>query len=706
MKNIPSNIPLSLAWWSAPQRKSLTRTVSMAIALTFLLPYLTFAFDPARYPVPDNSVQFNQQTVHLPDKYASTKSVFQGGAELVIHIQDLHCNYEAQSNIAAVIGQLAKEGLADLVAIEGASLPINVTPISTFPDDKVRLETGKYFMRQGMLSGAEFFAATGGQPVFITGIEKAELYEESRELLKEFLNDEIMGCLYDLKDLLYSLNDSLYTEPLKELEAHTLAFRQGKVNLHPYCLYLLQQAQQHRLAVDPYPQLLAYVANFQNRLPAGVEFEPLLDESQSLEQALRAQLYTDQGQKDLDAWKQRLEVMEKLLNISVTPEELAAFRADPAAFQVEPVLAFYRRCGGKDDIMPEANTLNEALAQVLRFYALADQRSRAFVENTLARMSEQRNHCAVLITGGFHTEKVLADLKNRNISYISLVPRISRADTSNPYFSLIRGLQTPWEKMLLENQNTFAKAPHLPQSPRPLSVLTPQEEKLLPEVAQMFMNLNRMVVQIIDVGLGLDESQGDISEAQAKCEQDSGTYPYANALPVDWDNAESAGDVFIVPFKGVRGGVVFEPNGDPYGLRAQQAGGLQMDFTPYEAVVLRQDVLEENRERLMGAGNRVKGIEVRDLLIHALSQTPVVAPAVLPMDIAYHQAGGQQISQAVEEVGAYVETARRRQEKTRMKARQERVASKLRLRPRSLRQSLLARVLAAVLLLAPVGGKV
>ena len=94
------------------------------------------------------------------------------------------------------------------------------------------------------------------------------------------------------------------------------------------------------------------------------------------------------------------------------------------------------------------------------------------MENTLKRMSEHNTNAAVLITGGFHTEGVLAKLKAQGISYLLVQPKISHEDLVNPYYSLLRNRKTPLEKLLAENQNILQLAPNAPEDAVTDRVLT------------------------------------------------------------------------------------------------------------------------------------------------------------------------------------------------------------------------------------------
>ena len=449
-------------WWRKPQQRLITKVITLLVTLTFVFPYLTWAFEAHAYPASTTSILFHQQIVEIPDKYAATLNTFQGGEDrLVVHVQDLHCNFEVQTNIAHIIDYVASKHNLKLVAIEGASLPINVTHISTFPNAEVRQETGKYFMRLGKMGGAEYYASAGKHPVWLDGVEDPKLYAASREMVTSFLNDESQGYVYDLRDMLDELKAEIYNPELLRLDAKKQACREGEISPLKYGVYLCRYGKRIKLELSSYPNLLLYVSKRRNVIPRKVELEQVYTESEQLDQAIRECLYTSDAQRQLDQLEERLDIMEKLLNISATPKELQAYRENPKAFQVKQVMDFIRQYNELSELTLDTDiySLDSYLQQVRRFYQMADERSTVFVENTVNRMKEYNTKLAVLVTGGFHTDHVLKEMQARNISYLSLCPRITQEDLVNPYFALIRNRQTPLEKLLAKNQNILKLAP-------------------------------------------------------------------------------------------------------------------------------------------------------------------------------------------------------------------------------------------------------
>src|SRR5579871_4124096 len=124
-----------------------------------------------------------------------------GTAPLVILIQDLHAHYGVQKNIAGLLDFLSEKlsifssSLPLLrspappfaLAVEGASGPIDSSVMALYPDEKIKLAAADYLMREGELTGAEYFAIKRGLPNFLVGAENEKYYLAHRELFRKTL---------------------------------------------------------------------------------------------------------------------------------------------------------------------------------------------------------------------------------------------------------------------------------------------------------------------------------------------------------------------------------------------------------------------------------------------------------------------------------------------------------------------------------------
>jgi hypothetical protein len=457
-ENADINKTVSISQWHKPQARVWTRIISILVSVTFVFPYLTWAFEPGSFLAPAHYILYNQQPIKIPPKFGAITQLYKGNERLVVHVQDLHCNYEVQNNIAKMIDLLAGQCGLQLVGIEGASLPINVTKLSTFPVEEVKRETAHYLMKQGKLTGPELYAATGKRPIWLEGIETAALYEHNHKTVRKFINHESQGYIFDLRETLEELKPGVYNPTLAALDKQKQAFRRGALSLLKYCAYLHAYANRCEEDLGAYPNLKAYLSKHRPASSEGMDADRLFSELGQLDQRLRARFYTTSVQEDMDVMQRRLDIMDKILNISASSEELAKYRYRPGDFKVGRFLEFISQHDKTGELIldPEVYALDRYLGEARTFYQTADERSRAFVENIIDRMEAHQTGISMLVTGGFHTGLVLKELESQGVSYICVKPQLRRRDIINPYFALLRNQRTPLEKLLAQNQNVLA----------------------------------------------------------------------------------------------------------------------------------------------------------------------------------------------------------------------------------------------------------
>ena len=90
---------------------------------------------------------------------------------LIVHIQDLHTNPEAELNLAKILELLLKDYNMDLVLSEGAVGKVDTSSVSSFPDQAIREKVSRIFINSGELTGEEYLSITKYPELPIWGIE-------------------------------------------------------------------------------------------------------------------------------------------------------------------------------------------------------------------------------------------------------------------------------------------------------------------------------------------------------------------------------------------------------------------------------------------------------------------------------------------------------------------------------------------------------
>ena len=163
------------------RRKHIVKILSIILLHAFLRYNIAFAAVDKTPPSPEKAHTVQEASIDnigVPKDIGSVKTRYKGkdGKKLVIHIQDAHCNYEAQTNISKILENLSKAYNVNLVSVEGADGFIDTSWFKAFPDAEIRKEVADYFMKKGEITGAEFLSITEDYPIKLYGAENRDLY--------------------------------------------------------------------------------------------------------------------------------------------------------------------------------------------------------------------------------------------------------------------------------------------------------------------------------------------------------------------------------------------------------------------------------------------------------------------------------------------------------------------------------------------------
>lgn len=224
-----------------------------------------------------------QDKIVIPSGYGEVKDRFDGKSEFtVIHIQDAHCVYEAQKNIAAILESLVKDQGVSLITVEGAADKIEVSEYSSFPDPKIRKVVTDYLMKQGKISGAEYFMITSGAQILMTGLEDRLLYQQNLAQFQQSLSFKIKcGEIFlRLKRVQKILEDKYYPAPMKKMIDVHENYNSGAVSLVDYVESMFSLAREANIDISEYRNLSSICRI--NRLEKNMDFTSVDTERQQI----------------------------------------------------------------------------------------------------------------------------------------------------------------------------------------------------------------------------------------------------------------------------------------------------------------------------------------------------------------------------------------------------------------------------------------
>ena len=508
------------------------------ISLCFLFNFRTVYAEPVTF-----------EKINIPSGYADVTEKYEGNSDFcVIHIQDAHCVYDAQKNINSILNSITSDNTVSLIAIEGAADNIDTTEFSTFPDSNVKKRVSDYMMKNGRISGVEYFSINKKNNTIITGLENRQLYLENSVQFKEILQnksltDQIFARLSNLQRL---LENHLYPAQTKILLRQTEDYHKGRLQLTDYINYLFLYAAQRDINISDYPNLNSI--NLVNKIEQSIDFLSVDQERISLINAISAKMdsasmktflrknmmfklnqisqeefhiYLSHLMHDYSIdeknypelskffsfiikydsinWKKVAEECEllnkRIVSIDINDplkksliETGKHLNVTKKMFALSlPVYQFDDYLKNKDTLNPltiynqitklasefniktgfnkenDIKVLTKQLPVVESFYSTAKERDNVLINNLIHKIKKNNAQYAVFIAGGFHSEGITNYLREHNISYMVVVPRINEIPTNTPYLSLIMNQQSFYEIYLAKS--TLAVASWLEQTP-------------------------------------------------------------------------------------------------------------------------------------------------------------------------------------------------------------------------------------------------
>lgn len=301
---------------------------------------------------------------------------------------------------------------------------------------------------------------------FSLPIDEYPTFVELQEAVEIEQKVDFVKADQERAQLIADLSESLNTkEDLAELVDKSLNFKKGILGSAAYTNFLKDLAFKVRLNLGPYPNFGVY-ADYINRYEQ-VANEKLFEEINSIEARLRNTAYTDDDQRQLDRLYRHLDVLNKLVNLTMLTEDIEYFLANRDEINMDEFTGFILSQADKQGIVinlpAEVAYLDVYLPIWAEFYEFANKRDASLVENTLRLMNADNVDYAALVTGGFHTEKLTKILKTKNISYLVVTPRISKHDVA-PYLEIMKGRKTNLDNFIEQMQSTLQAMSNLMES--------------------------------------------------------------------------------------------------------------------------------------------------------------------------------------------------------------------------------------------------
>jgi hypothetical protein len=450
----------------------------------------------------------------LPYQYGTVRKISlpssrSPASPVIIHIQDVHQNLEAQKNIGGAVGALIAGKVAGLVALEGDSDPIDLSRYRAFADRDTIQQVADYLLKENKISGPIHAVMTGsGESPAVLGIDDGAHYAANVEAYRRSAphQAEMKARLAAQAAELDQRKSAAFNAELKAYDDKVTAYRSGKSPLVDYVRVLS--------SVSPPP---APVSRFLEALAMedSIDFKQVESERARLIESLARKLSKDQiaalvnrtaayrlGQIRYADFYSSLRDLCKNAGVSLsrfpavdayiryvlladavdaealfagmgTMEKAGYDRLARSAIERRLVAESKGLCLGSKladfALTPEEwreykNVERESagreggpdISSFESFYEEAQIRDEAMTENLLKSMKVLGAKSAILVTGGFHSAAMDERLARAGMTVISFTPKIEKVDTENgsAYLSVFTQEKSPLEK-LFEGRKLF-----------------------------------------------------------------------------------------------------------------------------------------------------------------------------------------------------------------------------------------------------------
>jgi hypothetical protein len=328
-----------------------------------------------------------------------------GSQPSVVLLQDLHAHFGVQKNISGILQYLKNQRLNYGIAVEGAEGPIDLSVLTSFPNWQLRQRAATYLMREGLLTGAEHFAVTQGFSKALTGAEDQRYYDVHRQMFRKTYQNrsQIVASLKGLQADIRSLRPTILSGSVRQLQAKVDAFDRGEIGERELIAELSARGRPFGINAD----------SLTHSPP-----ERLYDDIQAVAFMLKLQMAANRAEKDLIQAEHDISLVLRVADLQATESEVRSF--GPRINQFITLCYSLLAANGEKKI--GAAQLREIISTSIDYYALALMRNAPLAERTLVLAAKRP---VVLIAGGFHTQPIVDILKQKNISYAVITPRVA-----------------------------------------------------------------------------------------------------------------------------------------------------------------------------------------------------------------------------------------------------------------------------------------
>ena len=196
----------------------------------------------------------------LPELLGEIKEFDNNGSDkTIIHIQDAHCSYSCQKSISGLINFYSEKFDIDTVILEGASGEFDFSLFSGIDDIITREKAADFFIKEGRLSGAEYFSIVYPGRVDLRGLEDEDLYLKNLKTYIDYLPEKeaVAAFLAKLKNQVNDLKLKVFHDKLIKFDQMVSGYKEKTIETDEYLRYLSEETIRVNIDLSGFQQMKA-----------------------------------------------------------------------------------------------------------------------------------------------------------------------------------------------------------------------------------------------------------------------------------------------------------------------------------------------------------------------------------------------------------------------------------------------------------------
>ncbi|OVE76640.1 hypothetical protein BVX98_04950, partial [bacterium F11] len=199
----------------------------------------------------------------LPAQYGTIRGITNteggGSNRIILHIQDVHMNQEAQNNIGATIQELMNNDKIGLVALEGAFGFMDLNSFREFPHQGTVQKVADYLLQNNKISGpihAGYVSPTNIPP--FVGVDDPHHYEENVRAVKDSypLRGRTKKAVLELELELELEKSQTFSKELLLFDRKVIPYRKNQIEMGEFVEILSSYSVDHPLMVSTFLEAL------------------------------------------------------------------------------------------------------------------------------------------------------------------------------------------------------------------------------------------------------------------------------------------------------------------------------------------------------------------------------------------------------------------------------------------------------------------